>query len=80
MNERITSSFAEFEGPPMRLKPMRKGSLLVINDRNKNIYLSSRNLQNSKVLTVSELNTYEIMNASAVLFVESSLDALQKNA
>jgi large subunit ribosomal protein L4 len=62
------------------LKIDNKKSLLVINDRNKNIYLSSRNLQNSKVLTVSELNTYEIMNASAVLFVESSLDALQKNA
>jgi large subunit ribosomal protein L4 len=62
------------------LKIDDKKSLLVLNERNKNIYLSSRNLQNSKVVTVSELNTYEIMNASAVLFFESSLDLLQKNA
>jgi large subunit ribosomal protein L4 len=61
------------------LKIDDKKSLLVINERNKNLYLSSRNLKNSKVVTVSELNTYEIMNASALLFVESSLDVLQKN-
>jgi UDP-N-acetylmuramoyl-tripeptide--D-alanyl-D-alanine ligase len=30
--ERIASAFKRFEGPPMRLKPIRKGSLLVIND------------------------------------------------
>jgi large subunit ribosomal protein L4 len=54
-----------------------KKSLFVLKDRNNNIYLSSRNLQNSKVLTISELNTYEIMNASALLFVESSIDVLQ---
>jgi len=62
------------------LKIDDKKSLLVINERNKNLYLSSRNLKNSKVVTVTELNTYEIMNASALLFVESSLDVLQKNA
>jgi large subunit ribosomal protein L4 len=61
------------------LKIDGKKSLFVINERNKNLYLSSRNLKNSKVLTLSELNTYEIMNASALLFVESSLDLLQKN-
>ncbi len=54
-----------------------KKSLLILKERNNNIYLSSRNLQNSRVLTVSELNTYEIMNASTLLFVESSLEVLQ---
>lgn len=57
-----------------------KKSLLVLSEPNKNIYLSSRNLENSKVITVSELNTYDIMNASVVIFVESSLDVLQKSA
>jgi large subunit ribosomal protein L4 len=70
----------DFANIQRNLKIADKKSLLVINERNKNIYLSSRNLQNSKVVTVSELNTYEIMNASALLFVESSLDVLQKNA
>ncbi len=72
-----TSEFANIQ---KNLKIGDKKSLLVINERNKNLYLSSRNLQNSKVITISELNTYEIMKASALLFVESSLDVLQKNA
>ena len=57
-----------------------KKSLLVLSEPNKNIYLSSRNLEKSKVITVSELNTYDIMNASVVVFVESSLDVLQTSA
>ena len=62
------------------LKIDDKKSIFVLNEQNKNLYLSSRNLQNSKVLTLTELNTYEIMNATTLLFVESSLDVLQKNA
>ncbi len=72
-----TSEFATIQ---KNLKLDDKKSLFVINEQNKNVYLSSRNLQNSKVITLSELNTYEIMNASALCFVESSLDLLQKNA
>ena len=72
-----TSEFANIQ---KNLKLDDKKSLFVINERNKNVYLSSRNLQNSKVVTLSELNTYEIMNASALCFVESSLDVLQNNA
>jgi large subunit ribosomal protein L4 len=71
-----TSEFANIQ---KNLKIDGKKSLFVISERNKNLYLSSRNLQNSKVITLSELNTYEIMNASALCFVESSLDVLQKN-
>ena len=55
-------------------------SLLVLTEPNKNIYLSSRNLENSKVVTVNELNTYDIMDASVVVFVESSIEALQTTA
>jgi large subunit ribosomal protein L4 len=72
-----TSEFANIQ---KNLKMDDKKSVFVISDRNNNVYLSSRNLQNSKVITLSELNTYEIMNASALCFVESSLDVLQKNA
>jgi large subunit ribosomal protein L4 len=75
-----TPKTSEFANIRKNLKIDDKKSLLVINERNKNLYLSSRNLQNSKIITVSELNTYEIMNASALVFAESSLDVLQKNA
>ena len=62
------------------MKQNDKKSIFVLNEPNNNVYLSSRNLKNSKVVNVTELNTYDIMNASAVLFLESSLDVLQKKA
>jgi large subunit ribosomal protein L4 len=55
-----------------------KKSLMVLADTNKNIYLSSRNLKSAKVVTVSELNTYEILHASNLVFIESSLKHLQE--
>jgi len=61
------------------LKIDDKKSLFILKERNNNIYLSSRNLQNFKVVTLSELNTYDIMNATTLLFVESSLHVLQGN-
>ena len=70
----------EFYDIHKSLNVNNKKSLLVLSEPNKNIYLSSRNLADSKVITVSELNTYDIMNASVVIFVESSLDVLQKSA
>lgn len=56
-----------------------KKSLMVLDETNKNIYLSSRNLRSAKVVTVSELNTYEIMNATNLVFIESSLKNLQQD-
>lgn len=55
-----------------------KKVLLVLSEQNNNIYLSSRNLQDVKVVTVSELTTYDIMNATVVLFVENSIEPLHK--
>jgi large subunit ribosomal protein L4 len=61
------------------LKVEDKKSLLIVSDNNKNIYLSSRNIPEAKVVTVSELTTYDIMNSASVFFMESSLDVIQKN-
>lgn len=69
----------EFAAIQKNLKVDGKKSLFVISEANKNLYLSSRNLRDSRVVTLSELNTYDIMNASALLFVESSIDVLQNN-
>ncbi len=54
-----------------------KKVLLVLAEQNKNIYLSSRNLEGVKVLTVNELNTYDILNTNRVVFVESSVKELE---
>jgi len=56
-----------------------KKSLVVLGEPNKNIYLSSRNLQGSKVVTVSELTTYDILNSNSLVFFESSLSSFQKS-
>ena len=55
-----------------------KKVLLVLSEQNKNIYLSSRNLQDVKVVNISDINTYDIVNASVVLFVENSIEPLHK--
>jgi large subunit ribosomal protein L4 len=54
-----------------------KKSLLVLGEQNKNVYLSSRNLKNSKVVTNSELNTYRITNASNLVLSESAIADLE---
>ena len=41
--------------------------------------LSSRNLKKTKVVNVSSLNTYDIMNANKLMFVESSIKEIEKN-
>lgn len=61
------------------LKINDKKSLVILDEPNNNIYLSSRNIQGSKVVTRSELNTYEIMKATNLIFIESSLNNLQKD-
>ncbi len=59
------------------LKLSDKKTLLVLGESNKNIYLSSRNLSNTKVVTVSDLNTYDILNAQNLLMVESSVKEIE---
>jgi len=53
-----------------------KKSLFVLNEANKNIYLSSRNLPGTKVVSVSELTTYDIVNATTLVLSESSIEVL----
>jgi large subunit ribosomal protein L4 len=56
-----------------------KKSLFVLGDTNKNVYLSSRNLKGSNVVTTSELNTYSILNANSLVLLESSLGGIEEN-
>jgi large subunit ribosomal protein L4 len=56
-----------------------KKSLFVLGDTNKNVYLSSRNLKASNVLTSSELSTYAILNANNLVLLEGSLEGIEEN-
>mgnify|MGYP000999206057 FL=1 len=56
-----------------------KKSLFVLGDSNKNVYLSSRNLKGSSVLSNSELSTYAILNANNLVLLEGSLEGIEEN-
>jgi large subunit ribosomal protein L4 len=54
-----------------------KKTLLVLPALNKNIVLSGRNIENAKITTVDQINTYDVMNADNVIFVESSISKVE---
>jgi large subunit ribosomal protein L4 len=59
------------------LKIADKKSLFVLPVENNSIYLSSRNLQDVSVVTASELNTYQILNAKAIVILEGSVQKIE---
>ena len=56
-----------------------KKSLFVLGDSNKNVYLSSRNLKISSVVSSSELSTYDILNANNLVLLEGSIAGIEDN-
>ena len=56
-----------------------KKSLFVLGDSNKNVYLSSRNLKASNVVSNLELSTYAILNANNLVLLEGSLEGIEEN-
>lgn len=76
----------EYEAPKTKnilalmenLKVAGKKPLIILPEANKNVYLSARNLQYVNVTTISELNTYKILNAKSLIIVESALNGLDQ--
>ena len=56
-----------------------KKSLFVLGGINYNVYLSSRNLKDSEVITNTELSTYKILNANQVVLTESAIEGIESN-
>jgi large subunit ribosomal protein L4 len=54
-----------------------KKTLLILPESNKNVVLSGRNVQNSKITTADQINTYDLMNADNLIFVESSISKVE---
>ncbi len=54
-----------------------KKTLLVLPENNRNVSLSGRNLPKAKVITASQLNTYDVINADQLILVESSVNKLE---
>ncbi|KAB1067469.1 50S ribosomal protein L4 [Tamlana agarivorans] len=56
-----------------------KKTLFVLGAANNNVYLASRNVQRTEVITASELSTYKILNAGQVVLLEGALAGIETN-
>ena len=54
-----------------------KKTLFVLPEGSKNVVLSGRNLQNSKITTADQINTFDLMNADTLVFVESAISKVE---
>jgi large subunit ribosomal protein L4 len=54
-----------------------KKTLLVLPEVVKNVVLSGRNIQNSKITTADQINTFDLMNADNIIFVESAISKVE---
>ena len=68
----------EFITIAKNLKVADRKLLLVLSEKNNFVYLSARNLEKANVITVSELNTYKILDAANLVLTESSVAAIEK--
>ncbi len=73
-----TPKTSEFIAVVDNLKVSDKKSLVIVAEYDKSLYLSSRNFDRSKVVTVAELNTYDILNAKTLVFLEGSISKLEE--
>lgn len=67
---------AAFVSMAKNLQLADKKLVLVLSEQNKNVYLSARNIEKANVVTVSELNTYRVMNTASLVLTEGSVAAI----
>jgi large subunit ribosomal protein L4 len=73
-----TPKTKEFVALTKSLQVADKKPLIVLAIANKNVYLSARNLARVSVVTVSELNTYAVLNAKSLVLTEDSVAAIEQ--
>ncbi len=71
-----TKSFVELLN---NFELQNKRVLVVLKGVDRNLHLSSRNVQKTKIISANALNTYDILNANNILIVESSIEEIQKS-
>ncbi len=85
-NQIVVVEDLKFEAPKTKdfvnfaknLKLADSKLLLVLESQNKNVFLSARNVENAKVITANELNTYAVLNNKALVVTESSVAVLNQ--
>ena len=66
----------DFVNITKNLKVEGRKLLLLLPEVNKNVFLSSRNLQRTNVMTATQLNAYKVLNADVLVITENSLKAI----
>ena len=66
----------DFVNISKNLKVEGKKSLFVLPEANKNVYLSARNLQRTKITLAALLNSYNVLNADVLVVTENSLKTI----
>lgn len=61
------------------LKVEGKKLLLVLSDKNNNVYLSSRNVPNVHLMNASDINTYALLNNNAIIMTEGSVEFINNS-
>src|SRR6185312_1496414 len=54
------------------LRGDNRKTLVILPEYNTNVYLSGRNLQDNKTIVLSDMNVYDLTNASVIIFSESA--------
>lgn len=85
-NQLVVLEDLNFEAPKTKdfvatlaaLKTEGKRVTVVLNDHNKNVYLSSRNIPKVKLVTVNDLNTYDLLNCQKLVLTESAVQTIEQ--
>jgi len=68
----------DFKGLLTNLKVDNDKVLMILGEKNDNVYLSSRNINKVKVVTADSVNTYDVLNAGKVVMAKSSIEVIEK--
>lgn len=58
--------------------PLDKKTLLILSEKNENVYLSARNVENLKLLIANQLNVYDLLHADKLVVTASALGKIQE--
>jgi len=73
-----TPKTKEFRAILSNLKLENEKVLLVLGNNNDNVYLSAKNLQNTKIVPAELLSTYDVLNAKKVVIAKGAIEAIEK--
>ena len=63
-----------------KLRGDNRKSMIILPEQDANVYLSSRNLQSNKTISLSDMNTYDLVNANVLIFTESAAKLFNEEA